>query len=342
MSTEDAREKHKLLIVADLLGGRRHTRQTVHERTGIKPQQASRWLAQIQAAIPGMKWAKEGRSSVLFYDHPREMPRRQEIASACVAASLGSLFAGTAHEHNLRNARDFLLRARGEMPTHLERKFVFAARGGEEGLQAGTGDLDDVIEALLKDEGVTFAYTHNDGTHEHVAGLPLSLVVFDKQMYVIVDGEGRGPYPFRLARLSGVDRTEPPKRYPSRGEYEPHRLLNGSFGIHVGFGGTPELVEITLRGAWAAYARLHRWHASQEIVPVDASTVRVRLYVKLCPEVETWILGFGENATVDAPPQLRATIERRLRAATRQYPARPPLAKTSPRADTATTSRRAR
>lgn len=342
MSTKPSAEKDQLAIVADLLAGKRHTRQSVAAATGLSAQQGSRWLAEIAKAIPGMKWSKDGRSSVLSYERPRDVPRRQEIASACVAASLGSLFAGTPHEHNLRNGRDFLLRARGDSPTNLDRKFVFAARGGEDGLLAGTGDLDDVIEALLKDEGIAFAYTHNDGTRDQVAALPLSLVIFDKQLYVIAERPDDRPYPFRFARMSSVERTAPPRDYPSRNEYEPHRLLKSSLGIHVGFGGTPELVEITLRGAWAAYARLHRWHSSQDIVEVDASTVRVRILVRLCPEVETWVLGFGENAVVEGPAQLRATVERRLRAATRQYPPTPPLAKTSPQGEPAASKRRTR
>jgi hypothetical protein len=41
----------------------------------------------------------------------------------------------------------------------------------------------------------------------------------------------------------------------------------------------------------------------------------VRLRVRLCPEVESWILGFGEEAYVVRPKALRLRLEGKVRAA---------------------------
>jgi len=72
-------------------------------------------------------------------------------------------------------------------------------------------------------------------------------------------------------------------------------------------------VELRLHKQWATYAQSHRWHDSQ-VVDVANDHVRVRMRVRVCPELEAWILGFGEQAEVLAPPTLRAQIATRATA----------------------------
>ena len=59
-------------------------------------------------------------------------------------------------------------------------------------------------------------------------------------------------------------------------------------------------VELKLHKQWTTYAQSHRWHDSQK-VEVAADHVIVRVHVRVCPELEAWILGFGEEAEVLAP-----------------------------------------
>ena len=45
----------------------------------------------------------------------------------------------------------------------------------------------------------------------------------------------------------------------------------------------------------------------------------MRLRVRVCPELEAWILGFGEQAEVMAPAKLREKIAGRASAMDRAY-----------------------
>ena len=75
------------------------------------------------------------------------------------------------------------------------------------------------------------------------------------------------------------------------------------------------------------YATTHRWHPTQQVQRLQDGGVRVTLRVRLCREVETWALAFGEFATVIRPDALREKVGERLTAAAARYPRRPPPVK---------------
>ena len=64
---------------------------------------------------------------------------------------------------------------------------------------------------------------------------------------------------------------------------------------------------------WKPFVKSHRWHRSQQSF-VRAGRVHVRLRVRLCPEVVSWILGFGPAARVVGPPALKRQIATLVRA----------------------------
>ncbi len=154
----------------------------------------------------------------------------------------------------------------------------------------------------------------------------------DHQLYVVGrDGEG-GLHPYRFSRISSVDVLDDTFEYPGRTEYDPEQVFRDSFGIFLDL--AVQDVELKLHKQWATYAQSHRWHDSQK-VEVAADHVVVRMRVRVCPELEAWILGFGEEAEVLAPAALRTRIAKRVVALSqvyagqRQPTARPSLRKTA-------------
>ena len=104
--------------------------------------------------------------------------------------------------------------------------------------------------------------------------------------------------------------------------------IDGIGGVFLGADYPVRDVEVKLTGRWSSYAHFHRWHRTQRISP-RADGVVVHLRARVCPELKAWILGFGEDAEVLAPGELRDEIAQRLKEAARRY-ARPktlPLAK---------------
>jgi predicted DNA-binding transcriptional regulator YafY len=335
-----------LAVVADLLRGDRHSRRTIAETTGKSLPTADRWIDQIEAALPNTRRVREGKTTWLVYDG-RRVPSRSAATGACVAASLGALFEGSQQERNLKDARDFVLRERGETYVDLDRKFVLAPRGGESALPEAGDALDDVICALLENRRLRFYYTHNDGKSDALTIEPLSLVVFDHQFYVLAKrDEGRVFYPYRFARMANVEKLDEAFAYPSKGEYDPKSVLAQGFGIHTYGTGPVEDVELILSGAWANFALTHRWHPSQRATKLDDGRISVVLQVRVCRELQTWILGLGEQAVVARPEHLAESVAGRLKSAAAMYEratlSRPSIAKARHPAADRPAKRRAR
>lgn len=321
----------KLLdIVADLIQGKRHSRHTIKEATNKSLTTADRWIERLESQL-GAKRKREGRTVWLSLDVAAQAPTRSAVLGACAATSLAALFAGTAHERNLRDARDWMMKQRGEAFVDLDRKFVFAPRGGEYALPDGEANLDEIFEAVLKSRVLRFDYRHNAGNKESLTVEPLSLLIFDHQFYVLCRRPDGSFYCYRFSRISSADATSRTFAYPPRIEYDPREVLEPGFGVHISGTGPVEDVEILLKGDWASFATNHRWHPSQSAKRNEDETVTVRLRVRHCREVETWVLGFGEYAKVLHPDGLRDKIAARLRQGAARYqgrvPTRPPIAK---------------
>lgn len=311
----------KLLgIVADLLRGDRHSRRTIADKTGRSLPTADRWIESIVAAFPNVRRVREGKTNWLSLDgRRRDVPTKTAVVGACVSASLASIFEGSQQERNLKDARDYLLRVRGESYGDLDRKFFFVAKGGEYALPEKHGELDEIVGALLDERLLDFAYRHNDGRVEALTVAPLSLVLFDHQLYVLARRSDGSLYAYRFARMSNVDATAKPFTYPPKNEFDPRAVFGPHFGIHLSNAGPIEDVEVVLDEPWATYATTHRWHPTQQATRADDGRVCVSLRVRLCPELETWALSFGEHAIVVKPSALRSAVARRAAKAAERY-----------------------
>src|SRR5262249_25763158 len=158
------------------------------------------------------------------------------------------------------NARNLVLRQsrRAELFHDIERKFVFLGRGGEPSLPEASGELDEVIEALLHDCWLTFDYTDFHKASRHVEAMPLSLGVYEHQLYVIAQEAGGRPYAYRFARIQGADATSRGFQYPEKLEYNPDKLFAESFGIFIENEKYPcARLRVRLTPRWATHVRSH-------------------------------------------------------------------------------------
>ncbi|MDX6766872.1 MAG: WYL domain-containing protein [Candidatus Methylacidiphilales bacterium] len=93
--------------------------------------------------------------------------------------------------------------------------------------------------------------------------------------------------------------------------------LEGSMGVYVG--GEVVDVEVEFDPIAARWVQERIWHASQTIDDLPDGRLRLRLRVVQSPELERWILGWGEHAKVIHPPSLCDSIGRRLVVAAQTY-----------------------
>ena len=76
------------------------------------------------------------------------------------------------------------------------------------------------------------------------------------------------------------------------------------------------MVRIELRNYAARLAQERRWHPTQEVTVLNdrGTRVEVRFEVGRLEEVVRWVLSFGSQAKVIAPPELSKMVRREVRA----------------------------
>ena len=310
-------------LIAELLAGKAHTRATAAKLLGIRAPAAARQLDAIEAHLPGIvvEDTRGGRRySFRRADGGKPVSLGAAIA-ACFGASIAPLFEGTRYAIDMQDATRRVVEqaTRASDFGDVDRKFLFHARGGEVALSGGSGLLDDLIEAVLRCRWVRITYQRFESDVEQLDIRPVSLLVYEHQLYVMGLDESGDAHPYRFSRLRRVETSAAGFEYPGRNEYDPARLLRDSIGIFVDPSMLIADVSVKLAPRWRAYAATHRWHASQRCEPCpDGSTV-VHLRVRLCRELERWVLAFGEDAEVLAPAEFRGLICRRLAAARATY-----------------------
>lgn len=320
--------RRALVLLADLMRGAEHTRHTVKKVAGLEEAAASRQLEALKTHVPGVVSEVRNKIRIYRFDPDSVSVKRVQrlarpiVAAACFGTSLANLFEGSRYAVAMREALDHLLAQgrRGDF-RDVARKFWFVKRGGEVSLPQNRHLLDEVIDAILQQNVTIIKYEHFEGGEADVYRIqPLSVVVYTHQLYVIGKTDSQEMRFFRFSRLQDVERTDDTFSYPGETEYNPEQLLRDSFGIFVGDKYPICDVAVRLASRWASFVRSHRWHPSQ-LVTREGDHVVIRLRVRVCPELEGWILSFGEDAEVLSPAFLRDKIGARVRGAGALYAA---------------------
>src|SRR5580658_5339640 len=309
-----------LTLCADLLSGREHDRQSLSVRLGVRPAMADRLIRAALEQLPGVSERRLGKQRKIRMEAGSRTaaPEYPTAVAACFGASLWPLFRGSSYEAGIRNALSHVVgrTKRRLVFQNIDRKFCFLRRGGEAALTERQTVLDDVIEAVLHHRVLSVRYTRFTGASEELRLEPLSIAVHDHQLYVVARSPRRALHPYRFARLESVDVLDDVFRYPSRKNYDPEQVFRDSFGVFLDL--PVRTVELRLQKRWEIYARTHRWHDSQVVTPAP-DHVKLKLRVRVCPELEAWILGFGKEAEVVRPIDLRKRIAAHARGLARTY-----------------------
>jgi predicted DNA-binding transcriptional regulator YafY len=312
-----------LVLLADLLQGRPHDRRTAATRLRIGEAAAFRQLTAIEEALPAMTWNRKARPWQLQFDRTllSDPPDEGSAVAACFGLSLAPLFDGASQEDGMRRAFSYVLgqSRRRKIFRDIERKFMFVRRGGESALPDRSAILDRLIETVLHSQEVAITYRHFDGAVEEIAVQPLSLCISDHQLYLVGRRTPNRRRLFRLSRLEDLRVTGSVFEYPATTEYDPQQLFADSLGVFVGEEHPVVDAAVKLSARWATHARTHRWHASQQVEALASGEVIVRLRVRHCPELQSWVLSFGDNAEVLEPESLKTEVAHILVRAAQRY-----------------------
>ncbi len=109
---------------------------------------------------------------------------------------------------------------------------------------------------------------------------------------------------FVPARIVGVRETG--ERFERPPGFSVEERLRHSFGVVSGQGEYGVVVRFT--GLVADYVREKRWHPSQELRERADGGVDLHLRLSSLAEVQRWVLSWGGQAQVLAPPELAASV----------------------------------
>lgn len=309
-------------LVRALLEGKTLDRRSAARLLNTREAAADAHLNAIAEIVPGVveTKVKHQRTLQLNLDAAVAPPSRSLAAAACLGGSLAHLFRGSSYETLLAQTLDHIVgRAKKQVDfKEARRKFIFVTRGGEIALPERQGIFDDLVEAVLVQKHVELTYSNFDGERKKKIVAPWSIAIYDHQIYLLGSVEAAGLAAFRLSRIHSARTLSNRFDYPPRATFDPDVVFSHTFGIFVRGDDPIEDVVIRLDKRWSTYARTHRWHTSQ-VVRDEADGIYLKLHVRSCPELETFVLGFGDDAEVLGPARLRDRIAERVRIAADRY-----------------------
>lgn len=129
------------------------------------------------------------------------------------------------------------------------------------------------------------------------------------------DEERAATRTFKVERIRSVSLT--PERFEPPERYRAGSVLAAAWDVI----GDQEPLDVLLRFSPAVATRVAetRWHRSQALEPQADGSLLWKATVAGPFEIGIWILGWGDDVEVLAPPELRARIAGQIRRAARHY-----------------------
>ncbi len=171
--------------------------------------------------------------------------------------------------------------------------------------------------AVLRQEEVTFAYRKPGDPRPAARRVqPYHLANRENLWYLVgFDPERAALRTFAVTRIADVARTGATFTRPA--DFSPEKFFANALGVLGGSG--DHRVVIRFQPGAAARVREREWHESQEMKELPGGALELRLRLGALTEIEHWILGWGAEAEVIAPAELRANLRKTAQALVAQY-----------------------
>ena len=250
-------------------------------------------------------------------DFPMMKVSQGEVAALLLAQKSLEQFRGTTFERPLAAAFRKLSHSLGgdmEIAWH-ELEQALSVRSSGTGL-ADMQVFDALAKAVMDGAEVEFAYHKLAGEKaERRTVQPYHLGCIENQWYLFGHDANRGAVrTFALPRIRSVEKTGAKFRRPRN--FSLAKILEGSFAVFEG--GHARKVRIRFAGVAARLVGERVWHASQRLTREKAGLV-LEMHVGLSPDLRQWILGWGAEAEVLDPSELRQDLARAASAVAGVY-----------------------
>jgi predicted DNA-binding transcriptional regulator YafY len=194
--------------------------------------------------------------------------------------------------------------------------------------------LEEMIDALLLDQPTSLVYHSpphgaKPARRSQLRVHALCLTVHRGAAYFVVDVLGGDRHVGKqillaLDRMSNVtvDRKADARRMPD--DFSATEFFNTAFGIRSGNEERMHTVRVRIRRELAYAVRERVWHRSQMISELSDGELLVEMELGDLQEVSEWVVGMGEHAKAEAPPELVQKVKERHRNALAQYAEKQP------------------
>ena len=246
-----------------------------------------------------------------------------ELVALLVAQKAVEQYRGTSFERPLQAAFQKLVSSLTEEANISLHELSEAVSFHSAGVPKGQIKVFELLtEAVMASQLVEFDYLSLRATEPEPRRVaPYHLACINNQWYLIGADQGRGQRrTFALTRIKSVRNLGIPVTRPA--DFSVSKMLSGSFAAFET--ARTEQVKIRFDAFGARLVSERQWHKSQKVRTVSEG-VELTMRVGIAPDLESWILGWGDHAEVIEPLDLRqriSAIAQRM-AAKYQQPSHP-------------------
>ena len=316
-----ARRLHELKLLLNSSGG--VTVYDIAERLGTSVRTAIRYLRTLERAGEPLFEEKDGRRKVW-----RLKPNARHESITLTTGQMIALFlsrrvfdflAGTGFKEDLddvfRRLEATLKRKDFAAARHLDRK-IFDVNEAPHLYGERLEDVNDITTALIREERLRVRHDSvGEGKTAFIVE-PYTLLIYKKGLYLVANSQHHNAIrTFALDAFRSVDWLRGDRfEYPA--EYHPSKLYEGAFGLVSG--GKTDRVRVFFDKTVTKFVHRRQWHPTQKIRNV-AGGIELTMNVVGSTELASWVLGFGDKATVLQPITLRERVADELRRGAARY-----------------------
>lgn len=315
----------KLVRMVELMTRRGGVRASeLVERFELDPRSLRRYLADLRELDLPVRDEGRGDDRVITIDPRWRRTGVQlslsEVLSLHFGRKLFDFLDGTSFASDLDGAIERLepaiSRAHQDLARQLDTRFLAVPEPSKDYRGEASEVIDEAVTALVYNNPLDARYRKAGGAERDYVLHPYTLATFRRGLYLFaLDVEAALVKTFALERFTDLNRRRS-ERFDMPGGWRPEAYLAHAFGI---ISGSPRIVCVAFSENAAAYVRERTWHPTQTFRTRVDGWLELRMQVAVTVELQTWIMGFGVDAEVMEPPELRASVRRSLQGAIAHY-----------------------
>lgn len=265
----------------------------------------------------------DSREHGFFYSRPvGQFPlitvSEGEVVALLVAQKAAEQYRGTSFEKPLQSAFQKLvasLTGEANISLHELSEAVSFHSSGVPNSQIKVFEL--LTEAVVSNRVVEFDYFSLRASKPELRRVaPYHLACINNQWYLIGADQTRNQLrTFALTRVGNVKNLKIPFVRPTN--FSVAKMLAGSFSAFQAE--RTEHVKIRFDAFAARLVRERQWHKSQKMRATDDGGVELTMRVGIAPDLENWILSWGDHVEVMEPLELRRRISTTIRNMATKY-----------------------